>query len=141
MTTKAHGSTELRPGREVSQPSENVPLSRIRTMSTLLDDIFRIPGTNIRFGLDPIVGILPVIGDTTVSFFSLYIVFESYRAGVPSGVLAKMLAIVAVDVVIGSVPVLGSLFDTFWKANSWNVSLLESHLQHERPRASDTSPA
>ena len=104
-------------------------LKRAKTVSHLLDDAVRVPGTDIRFGLDPVVGILPVGGDLVAAIASLYIVFEAFRAGVPRRLLGKMLALVAVDFVVGSVPVLGVVFDAFWKANEWNVSMLESYVE------------
>lgn len=109
--------------------SEHPALSRVRAVSTLLDDVIRIPGTNIRFGLDPILGILPVAGDSVSSLISAYIIIESYRADAPPDVLAKMAALAAVDFVIGSVPVVGPVFDAFWKNNKWSVGLLEEHLE------------
>lgn len=114
-----------------SSPTEqdHPALGRLRTLSTLLDSSFRVPGTNVRFGIDPILGILPVAGDAVSSLISLYIVLEGYRAGAPRGVLAKMVALLAVDFVAGSVPVVGPVFDAFWKSNEWNVNLLEDHLE------------
>lgn len=104
-------------------------LERAKRMSRLLDDAVRVPGTNFRFGLDPIMGILPVGGDAVAAAASLYIVFEAFRAGAPRDLLGKMLALVAVDFVVGSIPVLGVVFDAFWKANEWNISMLESHVE------------
>jgi len=102
---------------------------RARAVSRLLDDAIRIPGTDVRVGLDPILGILPVGGDAVAAVVSLYIVLEAARAGAPVGLLVKMLLVIAVDFVAGSVPVIGVVFDAFWKANAWNVSMLESHLE------------
>jgi hypothetical protein len=122
--------------RETLDKSDRAALSRIRIVSHLLDDAIRIPGTNIRFGLDPILGILPGAGDSAASVISLYIVLEGYRAGVPQRTLTKMLMYVGVDLIVGSVPILGTVFDAFWKANKRNVNLLESHF--ERKSAGDT---
>lgn len=110
-----------------SEP-ESASLRRVRTMAHLMDDAFRVPGTDFRIGLDPIVGILPVIGDSVAMLFSLYIVLEAAIAGVPKSTLARMLAVVAVDAVIGSVPVLGPIFDAVWKANVWNAQTIERHV-------------
>lgn len=108
---------------------EHPALARVRSVSTVLDDFIRIPGTNIRFGLDPILGILPVAGDSVSSLISLYIVAESYLADAPPSVLAKMIGLLAVDFVVGSIPVIGPVFDAFWKNNKWSVDLLEKHLE------------
>lgn len=101
---------------------------RVNKLSKLLDSAFRVPGTNYKVGLDPILGILPGAGDTVAMGISLYIVFEALRAGVPRDVLVKMLLNIGIDTVIGSVPVLGTVFDAFWKANEWNAKLLVDHV-------------
>lgn len=111
-------------------------LARVRTLGRVLDEAFVIPGTNRRVGLDPILGILPGAGDAVGSLLSLYIIFEAYRSGAPPGLLAKMLGYVAVDTVVGSIPLVGPVFDTFWTANTWNVRLLITYL--ERRRSGDT---
>lgn len=104
-------------------------VERARTVGTILDDAIRVPGTEFRVGLDPILGILPVGGDIVAAVLSLYVVAEAARAGAPARLLGKMLAVVTVDLVAGSVPVIGVVFDAFWKGNVWNVSMLESHLE------------
>ena len=107
---------------------EEAALKRMRTVSTLLDDAIRVPGTEFRVGIDPIVGILPVAGDSVMSVISMYIVLEAANLGVPMSTVARMLANIAVDAVIGSIPVLGTLFDAGWKANKRNVKLVEQHV-------------
>ncbi|RKD94705.1 DUF4112 domain-containing protein [Halopiger aswanensis] len=108
-------------------------IDRMRLVARILDEGIRIPGTNFRFGLDPIVGILPGAGDTATAFVSLYIVAESARLGVSQSTLLRMLGNIAVDTVAGSVPILGTLFDAFWKSNKWNVMLaLEDLAETER---------
>lgn len=109
---------------------EEAALRRARAVSTLLDEAVRVPGTNFRVGLDPLVGVLPVGGDAVAAALSLYPILEAYRFDLPRRTLAKMVLLVAIDAVIGSVPVLGTVFDAFWKANTWNVQTLEEQLQH-----------
>ncbi|EFW92977.1 hypothetical protein ZOD2009_06459 [Haladaptatus paucihalophilus DX253] len=104
-------------------------IERVRTVSRLLDEAFRIPGTQFRVGLDPILGLLPVGGDLASALISLYIALEGYRMDVPRHVLARMLANVAIDTFGGSVPVLGSVFDAAWKANRKNRALIERHVE------------
>jgi len=108
--------------------TEEAALQRVRTASRLLDDAVGIPGTGIRIGLDPILGVLPVAGDSVATVVSLYIVAEAYRLDVPPATLAKMLALIAVDTVVGSLPVVGTVFDAVWKANRWNVRTIERHV-------------
>ncbi|WP_318569828.1 DUF4112 domain-containing protein [Salinigranum marinum] len=100
-------------------------LRRARRVATLLDDAVTVPGTNTSVGLDPLVGLIPVSGTVTSAAIALSIVAEAIRSGVPRGVVARMLLNVAVDVVVGSIPVIGSVFDVFWKANRRNVRLFE----------------
>lgn len=94
-------------------------------LSHLLDDFLRIPGTNIRFGLDGIVGLIPGIGDIIGAMASWIIILAAWLRGVPKVTLARMLANVAIETIIGSVPVLGDAFDIAWKANRRNFYLLQ----------------
>lgn len=107
---------------------EEAALGRARFAARLLDDAFRVPGTNVRIGVDPLISVVPVSGDLVAGGLSLYIVAEAARCDVPPRTLARMLANVGVDTVGGSVPILGSLVDVAWKANRKNVALLEEHL-------------
>lgn len=99
---------------------------RVSRVGTLLDDAIPIPGTDYRVGLDPLVGLVPVVGDFTTAALSAYVVAEAVAAGVPRATLARMLFNLLVDAIVGSVPVLGDLFDAAWKANLRNVRLLEA---------------
>lgn len=110
-------------------PVDEAVLARLQTLAYVLDDAFRIPGTNVRFGLDPVVGVLPVGGDAVTTLLSLYVVLEGVRAGAPPGLVARMVAILVVDAVVGSIPLVGPLFDARWKANARNVELLVEHLE------------
>ncbi|SDZ89321.1 protein of unknown function [Haloplanus vescus] len=96
---------------------------RMRFVAHVLDESVRIPGTSFRVGLDPILGLLPVVGDVASGCLSLYIVLESARLGVSNRTLVRMLANIALDVVAGSVPLVGDLFDAAWRANTRNVAL------------------
>lgn len=103
-------------------------LERARAVGDLLDESVTVPGTGFRIGLDPILGILPVAGDSVASVASLYIVFVGFRLGLPATALAKMLAFIGVDFVVGSVPLLGTLVDAVLKVNTRNVATIESHV-------------
>lgn len=108
---------------------EEAALRRARAVGRLLDEAVRVPGTDFRVGIDPILGILPGAGDAVAAGLSLYPIVEAYRLDAPGGTLAKMVALVAVDAVVGSIPIVGPLFDAVWKANVWNVRALERHLR------------
>ncbi|MGH6826780.1 DUF4112 domain-containing protein [Methyloceanibacter sp.] len=103
-------------------------LKQVRFIACLMDDQFAIPGTNIRFGLDLILGLLPGLGDAMTSVISLLIVHHAWQSGASKLTLARMLGNVGVDFLVGSVPVVGDLFDVAWKANRKNARLLEAHL-------------
>lgn len=117
-------------GEELDPTSrEAAALNRVRRVSRLLDEAITVPGTDFRIGLDPILGVVPGAGDTVAAAISLYPIVEAYRFDVPRRSLAKMLLLISIDAVVGSVPVFGPVFDAFWKANEWNVRSLERHLQ------------
>lgn len=103
-------------------------LERARLVSTLLDESISIPGIGYKIGLDPIIGILPVAGDSVATVASLYIVYAGLRLGLPPRALGKMLGFIAVDFVVGSVPVLGTIVDAVLKVNKWNVATIERHV-------------
>ncbi len=88
----------------------------------------RVPGTRFEVGLDPLVGLVPGIGDAVGAGVATYIVFEAARFGAPWSVLLRMLLNVGIDALLGAFPVVGDLFDAAWKANIRNIGLLERHL-------------
>ncbi|WP_224336472.1 DUF4112 domain-containing protein [Haloprofundus halobius] len=112
-------------------------LKRIRAVATFLDESVRIPGIGYRIGADPILGALPVAGDLVSAAISMYIVAEAANLGVPLNKLIRMIANVAIDTVVGAVPVVGTLFDAVWKANVKNVELVEDHLESVAASAAD----
>ncbi len=104
---------------------------------TLLDDRFRIPGTNVRFGLDPVIGILfPGIGDAVTGTGSIGLLALAVRRGVPRVVLWRMVLNVLIDTVFGSLPLVGDIFDVAFKANRRNLNLI---LEHESPDSKPTA--
>jgi len=104
-------------------------VERLRAMSRLLDNAFTVPGTRYRFGLDALIGLVPGLGDAVSALFSGYLILQASRLGAPKSVVSRMVANVAVDTVVGWVPLLGDLFDVAWKSNIKNMALLEDHLQ------------
>jgi uncharacterized protein DUF4112 len=103
-------------------------IERLQRLARLWDSAVRIPGTGLTIGLDPIVGLVPGIGDAAGALVSAYIVLEAARFNVPGSTLLRMLANVAIDALLGTVPVIGDLFDVAWRANLRNVALIEHHL-------------
>ncbi|HEV7993240.1 MAG TPA: DUF4112 domain-containing protein [Gemmatimonadaceae bacterium] len=109
--------------------SETDPLSRARALTRLLDSAAAIPGTGIRFGLDPILGLVPGLGDIAGAALAGYLVLLAQRLGAPRAVVLRMLANVALDTAGGTIPVLGDAFDVAFKSNSRNLALLERALE------------
>jgi hypothetical protein len=103
-------------------------IARIDALATLLDTAFLIPGTNIRFGVDALIGLVPGIGDAITTAMSLYIVSEARALGAPRHLILRMLANVALDGIVGAVPLLGDAFDVMWRANRRNIALLRNYL-------------
>ena len=117
---------------DFSQPRSRADrIARIDALATLLDTAFILPGTNIRFGFDAMIGLIPGIGDAITTLMSLYIVREARALGAPRHLVARMLVNVALDGVIGAVPLLGDAFDVMWRANRRNMALLQRHLADE----------
>jgi hypothetical protein len=109
--------------------SHAAKVARLRRLSHLLDKAIPIPGTKFRFGLDPIIGLLPGGGDTVTGALSAYIVVEAARMGVPREILLQMVGNILLDYSAGLIPVLGDIFDLGWKSNVKNIALLEKHLK------------
>ena len=102
--------------------------ARIRSFARMLDSAVRIPGTRITFGLDPVVGLIPGIGDLVGAAFSGYIVLSAARMGAPPSVLARMLLNLGTDTLVGSIPIIGDMFDVGFRSNIRNSELLDRHL-------------
>jgi hypothetical protein len=103
-------------------------LARLRRFATLLDAGIAVPGTSLRFGLDPVLGLVPGLGDAAGALLSAWILIEGIRLGASGATLGRMAANIAIDALIGAVPLLGDVFDIVWKANLKNVDLLEHHM-------------
>jgi hypothetical protein len=103
-------------------------------LATLLDTAVVLPGTNIRFGLDALIGLVPGIGDTITTAMSLWIVHEAHQLGAPGHVIVRMLGNVALDSVVGAVPLIGDAFDVMWRSNRRNMRLLQEWLDREDRR-------
>lgn len=131
MARQSTGSLESRFDglEELPDTVDEAAVRRMRFVARLLDDSVRVPGTRLRVGLDPILGVVPGAGDAIAAALSIYIVLESARLGVPFLTLLRMVANVSLDFAVGSVPLLGTLFDAVWKANRRNLRLALSHLE------------
>ena len=120
----------------MSTPDDRAParegaLRRLDSLSYLLDNSIRVPGTNARFGADALIGLVPGFGDAAGAVMSAYIVVQAARLGAPAASLVRMLLNVGIEALFGAVPFLGDLFDAAFKANARNVAILRAEL--DRP--------
>ncbi len=120
--------TELAPHHESGPGDEKraALVRRLDALAHLLDNSIPVPGTGTRFGIDAVVGLIPGIGDAVGGLLSAYIVLEAARLGAGPAVIMRMLLNVGVETVVGSVPIIGDLFDAGWKANARNMRLLHT---------------
>ena len=107
--------------------SRRVAIDRLEKLANLFDTAFIVPGTNVRFGIESMLRLVPGIGDAAASALSCYLLYEAYRLDVPRLLLARMLANVVLEGAVGVVPVAGDAFDVFFRANRRNVALLREH--------------
>ena len=105
------------------------PLAKARTFTRLMDGALPVPGTSFRIGLDPILGLVPGLGDATGAALSGYLVITAARLGAPASVIARMVGNVALDAAVGAIPFFGDVYDFFWKSNRRNMNLLESYVE------------
>jgi Domain of unknown function (DUF4112) len=110
--------------KDLTTGSEEDRLRRLDRLSRLLDNAFAIPGTRFRIGLDGILGLIPGIGDATGAALSIV---QAARLGLPVSTLLRMVGNVALETVVGAVPIVGDIFDIVWKANIRNMALLRGH--------------
>ena len=110
-------------------------LARLDALAKLLDVAFILPGTNIRYGIDGLIGLIPVVGDIITTAISLWLVREARALGAPWHVTSRMLANVALDGLVGMVPLAGDAFDVLFRANVRNVRLLRRWMEKQPRRA------
>lgn len=103
-------------------------LQNARSLAKLLDAAVAVPGTRFRVGLDPLLGLVPGFGDLAGVVLSISILFSAARLGVPRASLLRMGANIGLEALVGTVPLLGDLFDAGWRANTRNVRLIEEHV-------------
>jgi NAD/NADP transhydrogenase beta subunit len=109
------------------KPEHRTRVEAMRRLSELLDSAFRVPGTKFRFGWDPLLGLVPGIGDAVTALFACALLVQAFQMRIPKIVQVRMLLNVLIDVLVGSIPFVGDLFDFAWKSNAMNLKLIERH--------------
>lgn len=112
----------------MTEAEREAALQRLRRFATLMDSAVSVPGTSVTMGLESLIGLVPVAGDFAGGLLSCYVLFEGWRLGVPTNILLRMIGNILLEVVVGSVPVIGDAFDVAFKANVRNVQMLERYL-------------
>jgi hypothetical protein len=118
----------------VSPRSRRERIARLDALASLLDTALVIPGVKIRFGLDALLGLVPGIGDAITTAMALFIVYEARRLGAPRHLILRMIGNVALDGMVGAVPLVGDAFDILWRSNRRNVRLLQDWLERDERR-------
>ena len=126
---------EVVPGDRAPRPVHEGPDPLIWLVSRLLDTVFRVPGTRIRFGLEPIIGLIPVLGDQAATLISAALLFRSLQHRLPKVALARMSLNLAINGLVGMIPVLGDLFVLWYKPNVRNYRLLQRYAGQAKPNS------
>ncbi len=122
-----------------TSPLNNVSLqadesrARLDALARFLDSAIRVPGTNVRFGADALLNLIPGVGTLTSKGMSAYLIWEARRLGVPTTTILRMVGNVGVDFLISAVPVVGWVGDVFYRSNLRNMALLRKHLDRVHP--------
>jgi hypothetical protein len=128
----ARGDVEILAPGEMPSESTQETFERLDKLSKLLDTAILIPGTNIRFGVDALIGLVPVVGDMLSTAISSWLIYEAHRLGISRFALWRMMGNVAIDGVVGAIPLLGDAFDVAFRANRRNMRILQDQLARRR---------
>ncbi|HEY9434570.1 MAG TPA: DUF4112 domain-containing protein [Blastocatellia bacterium] len=124
--------------RRMARRDGGTDMESLDRLARLLDDFIRIPFLNVRVGLDPILGLVPWVGDTLTALFSLYLIGSAVQYRAPKVIIMRMAMNVAFDYLLGIIPFIGDVSDFFVKSNRWNMNLLRRYAQdRRRPSLSD----
>ncbi|OYD83258.1 DUF4112 domain-containing protein [Azospirillum brasilense] len=130
--------SSFRYGSAYGETAHSAARQRLEWLARVMDSAVRVPGTNITFGADAMLGLVPGFGNLATTAVSGYLIREAWRLGVPRGKLLRMVGNVAMDSLISAVPVAGNLADVFWKANRKNMAILAEHLDGHPPHGERT---
>lgn len=126
-----HAANDMPPVTRIPRPSteRSRGLSEVESLAWLLDNSIPVPGTGRRFGIDALIGFVPVVGDLVSGGIGLFVVWRASRLGVPGVVVGRMLVNTLIDLAVGAIPFAGDAFDLWFKANSRNLGLLRRHFE------------
>ena len=125
---RTHSPNVTRPNVTRIDDRTEQSVVRLEALAKLMDGVLTIPGTNIRLGLDGLIGIVPVAGDVVSGLISSYLIWEARQLGAPRWLIARMVGNTLLDTTIGAIPVLGDAFDVMFRANMKNMALLRRHM-------------
>jgi hypothetical protein len=117
--------------RAQADHSKRAAVARLDALARLFDTAFILPGTNIRFGVEAVMRLVPGVGDAAATALSCWLLYEAHQLEVPKHVFARMVANVAIEGVVGAVPFIGDMFDVGFRANRRNVKILQEHFERE----------
>ncbi len=120
----------------MSNDHQHRDVQRLRRVAHWLDDRFRVPGTNIRFGLDAVIGLLPGVGDSVSALWGVYFIRRAHQLGMPMSLKSKMAVNLLIDLLVGAIPIVGDLFDVGFKSHVRNLALLDEFIAGEPNRQS-----
>jgi hypothetical protein len=123
------GGAIMREGYGILAGGTEESVARVEALARLMDGVFTLPGTNLRLGLDAIVGLVPVAGDVISGLISSYLIWEARRIGAPRWLVARMMANTLLDTTLGAIPLVGDAFDVMFRANMRNMALLRRHME------------
>lgn len=129
MFAKQPSSNELLDLLKTAAPSRADAVRRMELMAKLLDNAFVVPGINQRFGIDAIIGLIPGVGDVVTTLLSSYVIWEARNLGVSRTAIWRMLSNLAIHATVGAVPIVGDLFDAFFRVNQRNMRIVRAQLQ------------
>lgn len=129
------GSAASRPIGRSGETQAEREFENLRTLARIFDQAFRMPGTNFRFGIDALFGLVPGLGDIAGGIVAVYALRVARRLGAPASIQLRMLGNIAIDAIVGAVPFFGDLFDFAFKAQTRNLALLEQWRQTPIPTA------
>jgi hypothetical protein len=127
----ARGDVEILLPGERPSASHAETMERLDWLSKLLDTAFVIPGTNVRFGVDALIGLVPVVGDAITTAISSWMIYEAHRLGISRLALARMIGNVAFDGIVGAIPIVGDAFDVAFRANRRNMKILREQIERK----------